>query len=110
VTTVQQTLVVDAARQTTAHTGDKDDGKSARRRETIFGPDVGEDDEPGWTKPDEGIKVGVDVVKGWVEKAKNEEVSVLTRSSCDILHDWPYKASAHVAIRAYMLRPPFKLW
>jgi hypothetical protein len=45
-----------------------------RRRETIFGPDVGEDDEPGWTGGDEGAKVSVDVVKGWVEKAKSEEV------------------------------------
>lgn len=78
-TAVQQTLVVDAARQPGAHgaggAGDKDESKHVRRRETIFGPDVGEDDEPGWTKPDEGTKVSVDVVKGWVEKAKNEEVS-----------------------------------
>lgn len=74
-TAVQQTLVVDAARQAGGNHGDKDEAKHVRRRETIFGPDVGEDDEPGWTKPDEGTKVSVDVVKGWVEKAKNEEVS-----------------------------------
>lgn len=74
-TPVQQTLVVDAARQGGQGQGDKDESKNVRRRETIFGPDVGEDDEPGWTKPEEGTKVSVDVVKGWVEKAKNEEVS-----------------------------------
>lgn len=73
-TAVQQTLVVDAARQGIQGQGDKDESKHVRRRETIFGPDVGEDDEPGWTRPDEGTKVSVDVVKGWVEKAKNEEV------------------------------------
>jgi hypothetical protein len=73
-TPVQQTLVVDAARQG-AQASDKDETKNVRRRETIFGPDVGEDDEPGWTRPEEGTKVSVDVVKGWVEKAKNEEVS-----------------------------------
>jgi hypothetical protein len=71
-TPVQQTLVVDAARGAAA---DKDETKNVRRRETIFGPDVGEDDEPGWTRPEEGTQVSVDVVKGWVEKAKNEEVS-----------------------------------
>jgi len=73
---MQQTLVVDAARHAGggAAAEGKDETKNVRRRETIFGPDVGEDDEPGWTKPDEGATVGVDVVKGWVEKAKNEEV------------------------------------
>ena len=71
-TPVQQTLVVDVARTAAA---DKDETKNVRRRETIFGPDVGEDDEPGWTRPEEGTQVSVDVVKGWVEKAKNEEVS-----------------------------------
>lgn len=76
---LQQTLVVDAARQghgatTGAADGGKED-KNIRRRETIFGPDVGEDDEPGWTGKGEGVKVGVDVVKGWVEKAKSEDVS-----------------------------------
>jgi hypothetical protein len=78
-TTMQQTLVVDAARQqTTGGAAEiKDESKNVRRRETIFGPDVGEDDEPGWTagEGDEGAKVSVDVVKGWVEKAKAEEVS-----------------------------------
>jgi len=72
---VQQTLVVDAARQ--AHnnaTEIKDESKNVRRRETIFGPDVGEDDEAGWnTGENEGAKVSVDVVKGWVERAKSEE-------------------------------------
>lgn len=73
---VQQTLVVDAQRQNTAtNNGESEESKNVRRRETIFGPDVGEDDEPGWTKPDEGAKVDVNVVKGWVEKAKSEEVS-----------------------------------
>jgi len=76
-TPVQQTLVVDAARTAAA---DKDETKNVRRRETIFGPDVGEDDEPGWTRPEEGTQVSVDVVKGWVEKAKNEEVSLLYQS------------------------------
>lgn len=81
VTAMQQTLVVDAARQTGvgATTEGKDESKIVRRRETIFGPDVGEDDEPGWTKADEGATVAVDVVKGWVEKAKSEEVS------CDLV-------------------------
>ena len=79
-TAVQQTLVVDAARQGAQAQGDKDASSHVRRRETIFGPDVGEDDEPGWTRPDEGTKVSVDVVKGWVEKAKNEEVRRSTLS------------------------------
>ncbi|ORY31359.1 hypothetical protein BCR39DRAFT_526283 [Naematelia encephala] len=73
---IQQTLVVDAARQAGAVAGsDGKDDKHVRRRETIFGPDVGEDDEPGWTDQGdgEGAKVGVDVIKGWVEKAKTEE-------------------------------------
>ena len=72
-TPVQQTLVVDAARHGAQE--NKDETKNVRRRETIFGPDVGEDDEPGWTRPEEGTQVSVDVVKGWVEKAKSEEVS-----------------------------------
>lgn len=72
-TPVQQTLVVDAARHGAQES--KDESKNVRRRETIFGPDVGEDDEPGWTRPEEGTQVSVDVVKGWVEKAKSEEVS-----------------------------------
>lgn len=66
--------MVDAARGAAA---DKDKTENVRRRETIFGPDVGEDDEPGWTRPEEGTQVSVDVVKGWVEKAKNEEVSLV---------------------------------
>ena len=75
---VQQTLVVDAQRQTGgAGQETKDESKNVRRRETIFGPDVGEDDEPGWTKPDEDAKVDVNVVKGWVERAKSEEVSLI---------------------------------
>lgn len=75
---IQQTLVVDAARTLGIQgvtAGENEEGKNVRRRETIFGPDVGEDDEPGWTKPDEGAKVSVDVVKSWVERAKSEEVS-----------------------------------
>ncbi|WVQ72830.1 hypothetical protein IAR50_002391 [Cryptococcus sp. DSM 104548] len=75
---VQQTLVVDAAHNNVPPADDtnvtegKDGVKSVRRRETVFGPDVGEDDEPGWG---EGGKeeIGVDVVKAWVEKAKMEE-------------------------------------
>ena len=54
-----------------------------RRRETIFGPDVGEDDEPGWTKPEDGVKIGVDVVKGWVDRAKSEEVSYTLPQDCN---------------------------
>ena len=77
VAAVQQTLVVDAQRQNAVPAnGADDDSKNVKRRETIFGPDVGEDDEPGWTKPDEGQKIDVNVVKGWVEKAKSEEVSL----------------------------------
>ena len=85
----QQTLVVDGRNQGTgAGTGTADapgkDGQAAKRRETIFGPDVGEDDEPGWTSPDDGVKVGVDTVRGWVERAKAEEVcfSSCCRVSC----------------------------
>ncbi|RXK41595.1 hypothetical protein M231_01094 [Tremella mesenterica] len=70
---VQHTLVVDVARQLGINVDGDETAKNVRRRETIFGPDVGEDDEPGWTKRDEGVKVGVDVVKGWVDKAKSEE-------------------------------------
>jgi hypothetical protein len=32
-------------------------------------------EEPGWVEGSEGAKVGVETVKGWVEKAKSEEVS-----------------------------------
>lgn len=74
----QQTLVVDAQRPTNGNT-DQDDDKNVKRRETIFGPDVGEDDEPGWTRPDESAKIDVNVVKGWVERAKSEEASVILR-------------------------------
>ncbi|KAK1925692.1 hypothetical protein DB88DRAFT_484774 [Papiliotrema laurentii] len=72
---VQQTLVVDAQRPANTNNGtaEEEHDKNIRRRETIFGPDVGEDDEPGWTKPDEGAKIDVNVVKGWVERAKSEE-------------------------------------
>ncbi|WWD18391.1 hypothetical protein CI109_102841 [Kwoniella shandongensis] len=70
--TVQQTLVVDLAHAHNANGETKDDSANVRRRETIFGPDVGEDDEPGWTD-EKKEEVGVDVVKSWVEKAKNEE-------------------------------------
>jgi hypothetical protein len=77
---VQQTLVVDAQRHNAAPAnGGDDESKNVKRRETIFGPDVGEDDEPGWTKPDEGQKIDVNVVKGWVEKAKSEEVGFTLR-------------------------------
>lgn len=68
---IQQTLVVDVARQLGIQLEGQEEKQ--RRRETIFGPDVGEDDEPGWTKPEQGTKVSVDVVKAWVEKAKSEE-------------------------------------
>ena len=67
---VHQTLVVDAQRRTN---GSGEEVKNVRRRETIFGPDVGEDDEPGWTKSDEGAQVDVATVKNWVERAKSEE-------------------------------------
>jgi hypothetical protein len=69
--------VVDVQRPNGGNSQQKEESKNVRRRETIFGPDVGEDDEPGWTKADEGTKVDVNVVKGWVEKAKSEEVSKL---------------------------------
>ncbi|ODN95253.1 hypothetical protein L198_04642 [Cryptococcus wingfieldii CBS 7118] len=74
---VQQTLVVDAAHNNSPSADDanpegKDGVKNVKRRETVFGPDVGEDDEPGWG---EGGKeeISVDVVKKWVEKAKADE-------------------------------------
>ena len=75
--------MIDAVRRGPAPaTGEnKDDITNVRRRETIFGPDVGEDDEPGWTKPEEGARVDVDVVKAWVEKAKSEEVSEILQGS-----------------------------
>lgn len=82
--TIQQTVVVDGALNGLAgFTGigagvggaaGNEDTQKTRRRETIFGPDVGDDDQPGWTSPDEGNKVSVDVVKRWVERAKGEEV------------------------------------
>ncbi|KIR29753.1 hypothetical protein I309_01238 [Cryptococcus deuterogattii LA55] len=71
---IQQTLVIDAAHN--AHTSTDvqgENGKSKiKRRETVFGPDVGEDDEPGWT---DGAReeISVDVVKKWVEKTKADE-------------------------------------
>ena len=87
----QQTLVVDGRNGNNANagatgtgTGGGDaagkDGQAGKRRETIFGPDVGEDDEPGWTQPEDGVKVGVDTVRGWVERAKAEEVRLSTMS------------------------------
>ncbi|OCF40191.1 hypothetical protein I317_06016 [Kwoniella heveanensis CBS 569] len=74
---VQQTLVVDVAHAHNHNTANtNEDGKNApvnvKRRETIFGPDVGEDDEPGWNEP-KREQVGVDKVKEWVEKTKSEE-------------------------------------
>lgn len=77
---IQQTLVIDAAHN--VHTGTDvqgENGKSKiKRRETVFGPDVGEDDEPGWT---DGAReeISVDVVKKWVEKTKADEVSFYVR-------------------------------
>lgn len=65
----QQTVVVDGA----LPPGGEPKEEKTRRRETIFGPDVGDDDQPGWTKPDAGTSVSVDVVKRWVERAKAEE-------------------------------------
>ncbi|WVQ80713.1 hypothetical protein IAT38_002818 [Cryptococcus sp. DSM 104549] len=72
----QQTLVVDVAHNH-PHQDDENaaggrGGGKVKRRETIFGPDVGEDDEPGWTE-EKREEVGMDVVKGWVENAKSEE-------------------------------------
>lgn len=66
----QQTVVVDGA---LPPGGEPAKEEKTRRRETIFGPDVGDDDQPGWTKPDAGTSVSVDVVKRWVERAKAEE-------------------------------------
>lgn len=85
----QQTLVVDAARNNRGGGADGEEGKNIRRRETIFGPDVGEDDEPGWTQPEEGAKIGVDVIKGWVERAKSEEVSAECEARREALR-WQY--------------------
>lgn len=69
---IQQTVVVDAALHGTAEP--KEEIKT-RRRETIFGPDVGDDDQPGWTSSGDNNTVSVDVIKRWVERAKSEEVS-----------------------------------
>ncbi|BEJ17230.1 hypothetical protein CspHIS471_0606310 [Cutaneotrichosporon sp. HIS471] len=66
---IQQTVVVDGA---LPGTESKDEVK-VRKRETIFGPDVGDDDQPGWTEGGDGKAVSVDVVKRWVDKAKGEE-------------------------------------
>lgn len=72
---VQQTVVVDGALNGGVHgIPQQTEAKITRRRETIFGPDVGDDDQPGWVDPNEGNKVSVDTVKRWVEKAKSEEV------------------------------------
>lgn len=70
---IQQTVVVDGALP--GVTEPKDDIK-VRKRETIFGPDVGDDDQPGWTTQSDGNAVSVDVIKRWVDKAKSEEVGV----------------------------------
>ncbi|KAL7423286.1 hypothetical protein Q5752_002587 [Cryptotrichosporon argae] len=68
----QQTLVVDAAAGAAA--ADKDDkDKGGRRRETIFGPDVGEDEGGGWTPSEGGHGVDVETVRKWVERAKSED-------------------------------------
>ena len=106
---VQQTLVVDAQRQhTAANNAESDESKNIRRRETIFGPDVGEDDEPGWTKPDEGAKIDVNVVKGWVEKAKSEEVS---GCPAQVLSDGCNRTRQRgLTSRVFTLRPPCKHW
>ncbi|WWC62456.1 uncharacterized protein I303_105052 [Kwoniella dejecticola CBS 10117] len=71
---VQQTLVVDVAHNhTNPNAANTDDSnKNVRRRETIFGPDVGEDDEPGWTET-QNQEIGVEKVREWVERSKNEE-------------------------------------
>ncbi|WVQ65881.1 uncharacterized protein L199_004059 [Kwoniella botswanensis] len=73
---VQQTLVVDLNHNHThnhnGNNGAGEDNKNVRRRETIFGPDVGEDDEPGWTE-NKNQEIGVEKVKEWVERSKNEE-------------------------------------
>jgi len=105
---VQQTLVVDAARQqNAAATEIKDESKNVRRRETIFGPDVGEDDEPGWTGGEEGAKVSVDVVKGWVEKAKAEEVSIFVLF-WDILSVLVHGSVLIYRLRVYTPPPLYK--
>lgn len=70
---IQQTVVVDAA----LHGTDPKEEVKTRRRETIFGPDVGDDDQPGWTSATDGNTVSVDVIKRWVERAKKEEVGVI---------------------------------
>lgn len=66
---VQQTVVVDGA---LPGSETKDEAK-VRKRETIFGPDVGDDDQPGWTEGGDGTAVSVDVIKRWVDTAKGEE-------------------------------------
>lgn len=81
--TIQQTVVVDGA---LPGSEPKDEVK-VRKRETIFGPDVGDDDQPGWTEAGDGNAVSVDVIKRWVDKAKGEEVSLDEgggRSACCI--------------------------
>lgn len=69
----QQTVVVDGALPPGGTASEPAKEEKQRRRETIFGPDVGDDDQPGWTKPEAGTSVSVDVVKRWVERAKAEE-------------------------------------
>ena len=52
-----------------------------KRRETLFGPDVGDDEEPGWDGEVGGDgsrtkgEISVDTVKAWVDRARSEEVS-----------------------------------
>lgn len=76
---IQHTVVVDGA---LPGSEPKDEVK-VRKRETIFGPDVGDDDQPGWTEAGDGKAVSVDVIKRWVDKAKGEEVSARVSKEAD---------------------------
>lgn len=81
----QTTVVVDPTHNPTtapqAAAANKDE--PVKRRETLFGPDVGDDEEPGWDGEAGGDgsrtkgEISVDTVKAWVDRARSEEVSWL---------------------------------
>ena len=57
-------------------------GKGGKKGETLFGPDLGldENESEGWIKgQDKKERVPLSVVKDWVENAKKEEVSRAVR-------------------------------
>lgn len=73
---VPQALPVPSASTTAGGTEVTQDGK----RQTLFGPHIGgdeEDDEFGGEGGGEGVKesVSVETVKGWIERSKSGEVS-----------------------------------